>query len=74
MGQIFLRIRLFFLMHQCFLLIRHSSRAITIGHECLDCQEQKKKENVQKHFMTCLQISKGVKVTDDRGCRTCNGS
>ena len=38
LGQIFLRVRLFFrVMYQCFLLIRHSSRAITIGHEWLDC-------------------------------------
>jgi len=39
LGQIFLRVRLFFLvMQQCFLLIRRSSRAIIIGHEWLDCQ------------------------------------
>jgi len=29
-------------------------------------------KKVRKHFMTCLQISKGVKVTGDRGYRSCN--
>jgi len=46
LGQIFLRVRLFFLvMQKCFLLIRHSSQAITIGHVWLDCQKQKKFRN-----------------------------